>query len=520
MSEPASTAEYYHEQTKYKVETLGKGHGLDWERKPQVFKLYQGAESVNLAQHLSAKGDRGLFQAGTGVRGPAPDAATLGRILFFTNGLTASAEAPGEPGGHVFYRAAPSAGALYPTEIYVAVRSHPEIPSGVYNMSFRGHVLQRVAPPGFGPEGEELHRLLLDATVGHPAVAAADVVILASAVWNRSAWRYGARAYRRCMLDSGHVIGNLVAYAPLEGFAAIPLSSFVDAEVAGLLGIDTKIEGPLAVIPLVAAEKLAENPELLGPGLRSSPFAKKERPEESELLSTLARITEVERSDVRMSLVQAASGASASLRQSKYRFSPGVEFSADPPELENSLAMTIVRRRSTRVLSGDSVQLEDLARVLEYAYRSDIVLKPWAVPRLFDGSLLETWVVAQNIDGLTPGVYLYVPESRELRLVDQGDFRRETHYLALGQDLAGLASAVVFHTCDLPSAVKRWGDRAYRLMHMDAGHLGQRMNLAAIALGLGVSGIGGFLDEEVNSLLGIPEREACVYITCIGQPGR
>ena len=53
----------------------------------------------------------------------------------------------------------------------------------------------------------------------------------------------------------------------------------------------------------------------------------------------------------------------------------------------------------------------------------------------------------------------------------------------------------------------RYGDRAYRYLHLDAGHLGQRINLAAIRLGLGVSGIGGFFDDQVNDVLGIPEDE-------------
>lgn len=518
MSEPTSTAEFYHEKTKYRAEALAGGPGLDWSRKPPVFKVYPGAETVVLSQYLRSKGRDSLFDHGSSVGKPVPDIEALARILFYTNGLTASAEAPGEPGGHTFFRAAPSAGALYPTELYVAVRSHPEVPTGVYNVSLRGHSLQRVAPPGFGPEGDELHRMLFDAVDGSAAVAEADVCILMSAVWFRSSWRYGPRGYRRCMLDSGHVLGNLVAYAPMEGFAAVPLGSFVDKEVADLLGIDPVAEGPLAVVPLVPADRSGGLVEATGPGLRSSPFAKRRQPDDDGLIGAMTAVTAIARDEVRMSRMQGASAASAMLRRSKYQFSPGVEFSERPPDLRGVLPMTIIRRRSTRAFAGTAVKLEDLARVLEYAYRADLVLDEWAVPGFFDPSLLETWVVAQNIDGLTPGVYLYVPESRELRLVDSGDFRRETHYLALGQDLAGMAGAVVFHTCDLPAAVRRWGDRAYRLMHMDAGHLGERMNLAAIALGLGVSGIGGFLDEEVNSLLGIPAQEACVYITCIGAP--
>jgi SagB-type dehydrogenase family enzyme len=70
----------------------------------------------------------------------------------------------------------------------------------------------------------------------------------------------------------------------------------------------------------------------------------------------------------------------------------------------------------------------------------------------------------------------------------------------------------------LKKAVTKQGDRAYRYLHMDAGHLGQRLNLAAIHLGLGVSGIGGFFDDQVNEVLGIPTDEAVLYITTLGRP--
>ncbi len=94
------------------------------------------------------------------------------------------------------------------------------------------------------------------------------------------------------------------------------------------------------------------------------------------------------------------------------------------------------------------------------------------------------------------------------------------HYLCLGQELGRDAAAVVFHTADLKQAIKGYGDRAYRYLHMDAGHLGQRLNLAAIYLQLGVSGIAGFFDNQVNEVLGIPEDEAALYVTTLGRPRR
>jgi len=72
----------------------------------------------------------------------------------------------------------------------------------------------------------------------------------------------------------------------------------------------------------------------------------------------------------------------------------------------------------------------------------------------------------------------------------------------------------------LKKAVAKYGDRVYRYLHMDAGHLGQRLNLAAIRLRLGVSGIGGFFDDHVNDVLGIPADEAVLYITTLGRPAQ
>lgn len=126
-------------------------------------------------------------------------------------------------------------------------------------------------------------------------------------------------------------------------------------------------------------------------------------------------------------------------------------------------------------------------------------------------------MAVSGVTGLDAGCYYYAPKAQELRQIRFKNFRRELHYLCLGQDLGRDAAAVLFHTADLKAAVEKYGDRAYRYLHLDAGHLGQRLNLAAIRLGLGVSGIAGFFDDQVNELLGIPEDEAVLYITTLGR---
>ena len=132
-------------------------------------------------------------------------------------------------------------------------------------------------------------------------------------------------------------------------------------------------------------------------------------------------------------------------------------------------------------------------------------------------NLIETFIAVSGVDGLEEGCYYYAPKAQELRQIRFKNFRQELHRLCLGQNLGRDAAVVLFHTADLNRATLQYGDRVYRYLHMDAGHLGQRLNLAAIRLGLGVSGIAGFFDDEVNEVLGIPIDEAVLYITDTGE---
>ena len=209
------------------------------------------------------------------------------------------------------------------------------------------------------------------------------------------------------------------------------------------------------------------------------------------------------------------------IEDDKYPFGYGEALVAEPLAWAGGIGPTIIARRSTRGYSGDGLTRDELALLLDFAYRAD--LDPDAFtehhPALFAPELLETYVAVHDVTGLDPGCYHYSPAQRALRQIRFTALRSEVQYLALGQELAGQAGAVVFHTADLPRAVARYGDRAYRYLHLDAGHLGQRLNVAAIRLGLGVSGIGGFFDDQVNDMLGIPPSEAVVYITTLGRPG-
>ncbi|PSN10070.1 SagB-type dehydrogenase domain-containing protein, partial [filamentous cyanobacterium CCP5] len=189
------------------------------------------------------------------------------------------------------------------------------------------------------------------------------------------------------------------------------------------------------------------------------------------------------------------------------------------PQLQG-LEDTLLQRRSTRQFSGQTITRAELSALLDFTYQPQHYRDQGldGSPDYCDLSLLHTFVVVSGVEGLESGCYYYEPNSQELRQVRFKKMRAELHYLCLSQPLGRDAAAVVFHTADLGAAIARYGDRVYRYLHLDAGHLGQRLNLAATRLGLGVSGIAGFFDDQVNEVLGIPVDEAVIYITTLGQP--
>ena len=90
--------------------------------------------------------------------------------------------------------------------------------------------------------------------------------------------------------------------------------------------------------------------------------------------------------------------------------------------------------------------------------------------------------------------------------------------MCLGQALANECAFALVHTADLASLTGTYGDRGYRYACMDAGQIGERINLWAVHAGLGSSGIGGYYDDQANELLDIPLTHGILYITLAGVP--
>lgn len=153
--------------------------------------------------------------------------AELGQLLWATQGIT------NERG----FRTAPSAGALYPLEIYLATVD------GLFHYDPEGHQLWTVSQ-------EDARQGLYDAALRQEPVLQAPAVFVLTAVYERTAQKYGSeRSPRYVHLEAGHAAQNLLLEAVVLGLGAVPIGAFEDQRVQEVLGLPEDHE-PLYLIPV------------------------------------------------------------------------------------------------------------------------------------------------------------------------------------------------------------------------------------------------------------------------------
>ena len=156
----------------------------------------------------------------------------LGQLLWAAQGLT------GPDGG----RAVPSAGALYPLELYVLARNVASLTSGIYRYRIGRHELH-LASSGYDPEA------LIDAAFGQDWIASAPACISIAAIFQRTTVKYGDRGHRYVCLEAGHAAENVMLEAVALGLGTTMVGAFSDDEVGRVLRLNAN-EVPLCLIPV------------------------------------------------------------------------------------------------------------------------------------------------------------------------------------------------------------------------------------------------------------------------------
>jgi SagB-type dehydrogenase family enzyme len=139
-------------------------------------------------------------------------------------------------------RTSPSAGALYPLEVYVIVGNVKGLAAGVYRYMQKRHELVMVS------EGD-IRSALADAALGQGPVKHGAVDIVLTSVYDRTTRKYGDRGIRYVLIEIGHVAQNISLQATAMELGSVMIGAFHDEEVKGLLKL-TKEETPLYIIPI------------------------------------------------------------------------------------------------------------------------------------------------------------------------------------------------------------------------------------------------------------------------------
>lgn len=178
---------------------------------------------------------------------------------------------------------------------------------------------------------------------------------------------------------------------------------------------------------------------------------------------------------------------------------------------------TIIKRRSRRRFLPDSLTLEELSYLL---LSTQGIINP-ARPRFrtvpSGGARhgIETYLYVENVTGIEPGLYRYLPVEHKLLSLGQKSKTDLTRALA-GQDFK---PAVTFIWSAVPYRIAwRYAHAAEKLVLLDAGHICQNLYIACEAAGMGTCAIGAYFQEELDSFISVDgENEFAIYAAPVGK---
>jgi SagB-type dehydrogenase family enzyme len=487
----------YHEATKHsEISLRTSAHYLDWANKPSQFKRYENLASIALPRNFPRPDAEPLIA----VSGRSPQKETpnlglpeLAEILYFSAGLTRKYRL----GSELHYmRAASATGALYPIELYVVAGDVPGLDAGVYHFDPLGFQLSRIR------EGD--YRAVLAAASNDIIALAPATIAFTSSAW-KNAWKYEARSYRHWFWDGGVIAANLLATSNSIGLPTKIIQGFVDQTINKLLGLQDGKEATICLSPVGLKRQVSTGHSLK----EIDPIVPKVRALSTEE-TEYAGMWETHRASLLQNRVEVDKWTNARPAQLDFAETIYSMMPLPPPmsEVANSrnLGEVILKRGSTRRFARSPITLSQLSTILRTS--------TGPIPRDYfsDGdSLIETYFVANAVEGLDAGSYFYSAEQQSLEQLKRGEFRQMSTYLCLGQPLFGDASVVFFLMTRLPDVLAALGNRGYRAAQLEGGIVAGRIYLSAYSLDLGASG-STFYDDAVTEFFSPHSKDKSTMI--------
>lgn len=206
--------------------------------------------------------------------------------------------------------------------------------------------------------------------------------------------------------------------------------------------------------------------------------------------------------------------------------------SRDRHDMSESVKACLQERRSIRHFSSQPLALDEVKDLLMYgagvtkefspseSYR-DIKMSLRAFPSAGALYPLEVYLISLSVQGIGAGIYHYNVRDNVLEILKECDPKDLTRRSFDIFTMSGITNPglIIPISAVFRRTTFKYMDRGYRFIFIEAGHLGQNFSLLANALGLGSVELGGYLDDEVNDLLGIDGvEEGVVNCMVFGKP--
>jgi len=418
----------YHLGTKHSFHSIRTSPNyLNWEEQPKVFKNYTSKKFISFDNTNKNH-----------------------QLITLTAGLNAKKTYPGV---EYYLRTNPSAGALYPIELYFQSRGVDGFEDGIYHYEANkdGATFLSTIESNNG-----IDSYILD------DVKVEGFIFLFSSVYYRSSWKYKNRAFRYCLLDSGHMLGSLEASSYVSSKECRIIYAFKKDELNRLFNFEEK-EFFLACAIVGAGHK--DKIEKINFDLEycdgTNSFEQNKMVEQGYINSL--KINEKKSQN----------------KQPKFNFNKDV------------YTNTINQRRSIREFMCDAISKVEFESIM------DIVTQP-----IFNDCDEEVsiYCVINNVSNMEQGLY------KDGEYLKTGNFRQQAGYLCLEQALGAQSGVTIFLTTT---------SQNYQQAYQKAGIIGHRFYLVCEYLGIGCSGIGAYYDDEVNEF--IEKNEMVLYGITIGR---
>jgi SagB-type dehydrogenase family enzyme len=505
----------YHQRTKISAMGRRPEPPDDPSYKPTTYRVFLNSPKVALPASLldAPVGMLSLLAAGQdnlpeSLRAPPQDLRTLASWLYYAVGETRHGA-----GRHASWtRPFPDAEADLPLEFYVAVFSLRDVEPGLYHFAPREYALRRLRD---GPDP------LLLMKKGRPDLEFLKTVpaaVLVSANYWKAVYRHGRRGYRSLLLDGGAAIQNLTAAGAGLGIQTVTRLRTHEAHMAELIGSppDESLATAESVLALVAWADPADDPPELPThppdAPATGPMPAIVRPELS--VKVYEDPAALEPLFVHHDCV-APGVAVREIRPPLTELSPlpahfPVTAARLPHDPEGGLAgrAVLLDRRPTPALARHPVPRDQLMAINRLAFRGGS-FSPMSPDGPHVATVRPFWIV-HDVPGFDPGIWYYHPPADTWGMLRpakganrEGRFRREGRYVAGDANPFGDGAAACVMVANLPALMTHAGPDAYRLAHLEAGIVTQRLYLAATAYGLAAVTTNTFYDDECRHFLGL-----------------